>query len=232
MTLLVGELLVDEFSKTIIKTPLDTFDQERVELILKERQIYERFDKHRGHKIILPYHGTFESGIRLEYALNHSLHSFIKKHSIDSKQRLSWATQIIEAIDFIHRADVIHGDLTCANIFIDKDLNAKLADFAGSSLDGSPLLIAVTASHEYLGALLSTKGPLFAFGSVLYEIMTGDVPYKGLWDKEIHSRYLKGEFPDTESLQTVGNVIRKCWEGKYNRCETIVEDMGGTSPST
>lgn len=41
-------------------------------------------------------------------------------------------------------------------VFLDKDLNVKLADFAGSSIDGSPLLIAVTASYEYSGPLLST----------------------------------------------------------------------------
>ena len=92
------------------------------------------------------------------------------KHDVDSGQRLRWAAQIIEAIDFIHRAGIIHGDLRCANIFLDENLNAKLADFAGSSIYRSPLLIAVTASHECPGPLLSIKGDLFALGSVLYEI--------------------------------------------------------------
>src|SRR5271163_4530108 len=150
-----GLVVLDESSKTIIKTPLDSFDRERVHLISKERQIYERLAKRGGHNGILSYHGTFESGIRLEYAPNHNLQSFNKKHDVDFGQRLRWATQIIEAIDFIHGAGVIHGDLTCANIFLDENLNAKLADFAGSSIDGSPLLIAVTASHEYPGPLLS-----------------------------------------------------------------------------
>lgn len=49
---------------------------------------------------------------------------------------------------------------------MDKDSSAKLADFAGLSIDGSSLLIAVTAIHEYSGPLLSFQGNLFAFGCV------------------------------------------------------------------
>lgn len=227
-----GLIVLDKSSKTIVKTPIDPSDQECVHLISKEQQVYERLDDLGSHKGILSYHGTFESGIRLEYAPNHSLKSFLTKHNVDSGQRLRWAAQIIEAIDFIHTAGIIHGDLTCGNIFLDENLNAKLADFAGSSIDGSPLLIAVTASHEYPGPLLSIKGDLFALGSVLYELMTGDSPFSGLSDKEIRSRYLKGEFPYTESLQAVGNVIRKCWQGRYSGSGMIIEDLRGTFPST
>lgn len=56
---------------------------------------------------------------------------------------------------------------------MDKGLSAKLADFAGLSIDGSSLLIAVTTIHEYPGPLLSSQGDLFAFGCVFYEILTG-----------------------------------------------------------
>jgi hypothetical protein len=72
-----GLIVLDESSKTIIKTPLDSLDQERVHLILRKRQIYKRFAKCGGHKGILSYHGTFETGIRLEYAPNHNLHSLL-----------------------------------------------------------------------------------------------------------------------------------------------------------
>ena len=95
-----------------------------------------------------------------------------------------------------------------------KNLNAKSADFAGSSIDESPLLIAVTASHEYPGPLLSIKGDFSALGSVLYEIMTGGSLYNGLTDNEIRGRYLKGDFPDTDFLQAVGSVIKKYWQGR------------------
>lgn len=83
-------------------------------------------------------------------------------------------------------------------------------------MDGSPLSIVVTASHECPGSLLSVQGDLFAFGSVLYEIMTRQAPYNGLSDEEISTRYSKGEFPNTEFLQAIGGIIRRCWQGRYN----------------
>lgn len=55
--------------------------------------------------------------------------------------------QIAETLRFIHRAGVIYGDLTSANVFIDNNFNPKVANFARSSLDQSPLLIKSSASY-------------------------------------------------------------------------------------
>lgn len=224
-----GLVVLDESTTTVIKTPLD---QENAALILREQRIYERLAEKGGHRGLLNYYGTFEAGIRLEYAPNHHLRTVNKEKQISEKQRISWAIQIAEAIDFIHTAGVIHGDLTCANIFLDEGFNAKLADFAGSSIDGSPLLVGVTASHETPGSLLSVQGDLFAFGSVLYEIMTTQVPYDDKADDEIQALYTKGVFPDTSFLGTMGHIIRKCWLGKYPRSKTLVQDLKGMSPNS
>jgi hypothetical protein len=61
----------------------------------------------------------------------------------------------------------------------------RLGDFAGSSLDGIPLPIAVTANHEFPESLMSTQVDVFAFRLVLYEIMTGGSRYDGLSDQEV-----------------------------------------------
>ncbi|RSL95561.1 hypothetical protein CDV31_013835 [Fusarium ambrosium] len=221
-----GLVVLDRSTRTVIKTPLD---QENAALISREQQIYERLNEKGGHRGLLNYLGTFEAGIRLEYASNHNLRSVNKEKQISEKQRISWAIQIVEAIDFIHTAGIIHGDLTCANV-LDEDFNAKLADFAGSSIDGSPLLVGITPSHESPGSLLSIQGDLFAFGSILYEILTTQVPYDGKDDDEIQSLYMSGVFPDTSSLGAMGYIIRKCWLGKYPGSKALLHDLKGMSP--
>ena len=114
---------------------------------------------------------------------------------------------------------------------MDGDLNAKLADFAGFLLDGSLLLVAVTASHQYPGPALSIKGDVFSFGSVLYEIMSGATPYCDLFEDEIQARYTKGEFLETESLGAIGSIIGNCWQSRYDVSAAIVRDLRGMSSS-
>ena len=126
------------------------------------------------------------------------------------EQRLHWARQIIDTLRFVHSKNVIHRDLTCRNILLDAHLNAKLADFAGSSLDRCPLLVAVTASHQYPRLAISILGDIFALGSTFYEIITGGVPYPEFSNKEIKARYLKGDFPNIKSSGLIGDIIIHC----------------------
>ncbi|RDA87982.1 hypothetical protein CP532_3437 [Ophiocordyceps camponoti-leonardi (nom. inval.)] len=184
-----GLVVLDAASDTVIKKPLDQAYSRYLDI---ERKIYERFIEKGGHAGILSYHGVFENGIRLEHASNYDLKSFDGRGQQLEQRRLRWIVQIAETfvqiaetLDFIHSSGVIHGDLSSANVFLDADLNAKVADFAGSSLDESPLLIESSASYQCPETHLSVKGDLFAFGSLVYEIVTGREPYAGRDGDEI-----------------------------------------------
>jgi serine/threonine protein kinase len=163
----------------------------------------------------------------VEYASHGNIRAYLENHPADEKRRVRWALQVAEALDFVHQCGVIHGDVNGFNVLLDRRLDAKLADFAGSSIDGSPLLIGVTASHEYPGPLMSTQADIFALGSTLYEVMTESRRYIGLSDNAIHYRYSKGKFPETESLGTIGSIITKCWRGEYSECGQVVHDLKG-----
>ncbi|AEO62452.1 uncharacterized protein THITE_2039513 [Thermothielavioides terrestris NRRL 8126] len=222
-----GMVVLDKSSNTVVKVPFDHNNEECILRMQRERDVYERFTQCGGHEGLLSYHGVFESGIRLEYAPHHNLRLHLGASNISPAQQLRWAIQIAEAIKFVHDAGVIHGDLTCANIFLDAYLNAKVADFAGPSIDGSPLLVVVTESHEIPGPRLSVQADLFALGSVLYEIMTGHPPYEGLDDAAIRALYLNRKFPETASLGAIGTIIEQCWQGNYSGAEAVVEKLRG-----
>lgn len=219
-----GMVFLDKDTDTVIKTP---HDEENSDAIAREQQIYERFVQRGGHKGLLCYHGTFGSGIRLEYAPNNNIRTYLDNHDVDEAAKMRWAVQIAEALDFAHQAGVIHGDINGFNVFLDGRLDARLADFAGSSLDGSSLLIVVAESHCSPGPLLSAEADIFALGSTLYEVMTGSRPYAGLFDAEITKRYARGEFPDVSSLGVIGDIITKCWQREYMECSQVVRDAKG-----
>jgi serine/threonine protein kinase len=89
----------------------------------------------------------------------------------------------------------LHGDISCNNVLLDEGLNAKLGDFAGSSMDGQDPLICYETSHEYPEIVgISTESELFALGSTFYEIMTGSKLYKELSDTEITHAYKEGNY--------------------------------------
>jgi serine/threonine protein kinase len=222
----LGLICLDKSSNTVVKSP---HDQENSDEIAIERSVYERFQEHGSNEGLLRYYGPYELGIRLEFACNGNLRRFLKTNAkdISVEQRLYWAAQIAKVLCFVHSANVIHGDLSCSNILLDGNLNAKLSDFGGSSLDGSPLLVAVAPSHRSPGSALSIQGDIFALGSTLYEIMTGDVPYRALSEEEIHARYAIKEFPETKFLGPMGDIIASCWHGRYNSFEAIIKDIRG-----
>ncbi len=219
-----GLVLLDRSTDTVVKA---SPDGEASDSTAVEQQIYERFVQRGGYKGILIYHGTFEWGIRLEHASHGNIRSYLENHPADELRRMRWAVQVAEALDFAHQCGVIHGDVNGFNVLLDRRLEAKLADFAGSSLDGSSLLIGVTASHERPGPLLCAEADIFALGSTLYELMNESRPYAGLSDTAIAQRYKRGEFAETESLGIVGGIIKKCWQGGYKECRQVVRDLKG-----
>ncbi|KAK4238593.1 kinase-like domain-containing protein, partial [Achaetomium macrosporum] len=219
-----GIIPLDKDTLTVIKIPSGEEHSEEINI---ERRIYERFVERGGHKAIPIYHGASEHGIRLGHVHHGNVRSYLDENAADEKTRMRCAVEVAEALDFTHECGVIHGDVQGFNVLVDWRLDAKLADFAGSSFDGSPLLIATYENYEYPGPKLSHKADIFSLGSTIYELMTDSPPYAGLSEKMILSRYSKGEFPDTESLGTVGSLITKCWRVEYEECKQVVHDLKG-----
>ncbi|KAH8723560.1 kinase-like domain-containing protein [Phaeosphaeriaceae sp. PMI808] len=212
---LTGMAYLDETSNTVIKFPHEGGEP--------------AIDQNGGHEGLLQYYGPFELGIRLEYASIDNLRTYFKNRDnqkIDAKDRLRWSQQITSALAFVHSMNVIHGDLTCHNISLDGNQNAKLLDFGGSSLDGSEPLIAATNSYMWPGD--DDKSPqvdIFALGSTLYEIWTGKPPFHWLesWDPEITNSFKRLEFPETKSLGPIGDVIRGCWQGRFASADDVLK---------
>lgn len=230
-----GPVLLDRATQTAIKIPWDQDDPQHTDGIEREERIYTRFTELGGHPGLLVYHGRVVQegivGLRLEYAPNYDVNSFLinKPERAGPETRLRWMVQLAQALDFVHGAGVIHGDVATHNIFLDDKLNAKLADFGGGSIDSLPLLHVVIPNNEYPGERQSVAGDIFAVGSVIYEVITGGKPYAELEDDEIGKRYARLEFPETTHLGRLGRIIRTCWECGYSSCAPLARDLQGQS---
>ncbi|MCJ1448718.1 MAG: hypothetical protein MMC23_009235 [Stictis urceolatum] len=148
-------------------------DDEDEDLIGIEIQAYERFaNRHHG---LLRYYGPWRNGSLLQYIPNGHVREYLMKHnkSVSLSHRLLWIKQVTESLKFIHAEGVLHGDLASYNVFLDKKLDAKLGDFAGSSIDGSEPQVWYTSNHGHPTLdTISVTSEIFALGSTIYEIIT------------------------------------------------------------
>jgi serine/threonine protein kinase len=182
----------------------------------REKLIYQR----------LRYFGVLENALILQFASHTSIRQYVaRQKQVPLSLRLRWVEQLFDAVRFIHSRSVLHGDISCNNVFLDGNLDVKLGDFAGSAIDNLPPLVCYETSHELPGEDISTRTELFALGSTVYEIMTDSKPYKDLPDHEVSAAFSEGRYPDLESVSAFKNTIMRCWMQSYATAEEALGDI-------
>ncbi|KAF2837768.1 hypothetical protein M501DRAFT_937097 [Patellaria atrata CBS 101060] len=160
--------------------------------------------------ILWGFRGCFDLTILHHGSVRHYYANQAKPVSLSLQLR--WAEQIMASVNFIYSRNVLHSDIPCNNILLDEGFNAKLADFAGSSIDGEEALIGYDTSREhpeYEITDVSTGSEIFVLGSTFSEIMTGSQPYKELSDEEIACAYRGRMYPSLVSLPAFKDIIHK-----------------------
>ena len=126
--------------------------------------------------------------IAMEYVPGRTLKQLIRDEApVDPVRAIDIATQILKASRFAHRRGVIHRDLKPQNVMVDESDHAKVTDFgiarAGASdmtETGSILGTAQYLSPEQAqGHAVSASSDLYSIAVVLYEMLTGRVPFDG-----------------------------------------------------
>ena len=235
-----------------------------------EKAVYERFAAHDHPASILKYYGTHESipdGIILELAENKDVLHYLsvqkRLHNAtpDDKVLYRWASQAAEALEFAHSVGVYNSDIHCLNFFLDRRLNLKVADWAGASIDGSRSCSSYRLRHRWFDSNgtdvaraqgITAATEIFALGTAIYYMVTGHDPWPDLReprDRELIKKHIiDRDFPATDQLRILGNVIRKCWfvefvsmsevkraidaeEDLYNSRNCTTESFPESSPS-
>lgn len=208
-----------------------------------ERAAYQRFAAHEQPRSILQYYGVHETipaGIILELAPKQDVHAYLwdLKHqhgtSLDSATLYRWAAQAAEALEFAHSVGVFNSDIHCVNLFLDDDLNLKVGDWAGASIDGSRPMCTYRLRHRLFEAdgtdVTRTKGvgpstEIFALGTAIYYMVTVQDPWPDLREgddqEEIKRKLIEQEFPDTKMLPDLGEVCRRCWHIEFKTMREV-----------
>jgi len=172
----------------------------------------------------------------LEYVPGETLTERIAREPLTLEQALSIGQQIAEAVSAAHEKGVIHRDLKPSNIKITPEGRIKVLDFglaklsiteAKESNTASPRPDRVVGTPAYMspeqacGNETDHRTDIWSFGCIMYQMLTGQLPFEGETATDTLARIIKSE-PDWEALpkETPSNIrslLRRCLEKNPNR---------------
>jgi serine/threonine-protein kinase len=132
------------------------------------------------------WEGTYY--IAMEYLEGHSLKALISQHApLEPDIAIDYAIQILRAARFAHRRGVIHRDLKPHNVIVDDEGVLTVTDFGIARAGASDMTQtgSIMGTAQYLspeqaqGHAVSQQSDLYSIGIVLYEMLTGRVPFDG-----------------------------------------------------
>ncbi|MFP4083103.1 MAG: protein kinase domain-containing protein [Candidatus Aminicenantes bacterium] len=165
--------------------------------------------------------------ITMEYVPGEDLKSFIRRAGpLNAGKTLFIAKQVCEGLAEAHRLGVIHRDLKPQNIMIDKQGNTRIMDFGiarsveSKGITGAGMMM---GTPEYMspeqveGKEVDKRSDIYSLGIILYEMVTGKVPFEGDTPFTIGMKH-KSEKPknpkelNTQIPDDLNRVILRCLE--------------------
>ena len=126
--------------------------------------------------------------IVMEYIDGQELKEKIKSGPISLTDIMSIAYQIAEGLEASHKAGVIHRDIKSQNIMLTKDGKVKIMDFGLAKIKGGTQVTKVGATvgtvsymapEQMQGGNIDGRADIFSFGVILFELLTGTMPFRG-----------------------------------------------------
>ena len=162
------------------------------------------------HKNVVRIHDIGEhEGLRfltMRYVEGRSLREVLERDGrLPPERAVAIARQVASALEEAHRAGVVHRDLKPGNVLLDAEDNAFVTDFGvARSLGGDGLTRAgaVVGTPDYLspeqiaGEPVDGRTDLYALGILLYEMLTGELPFRGGSQSEMLAQRLAGRARD------------------------------------
>ena len=182
--------------------------------------------------------------IVMEYVKGKTLKDYLREHgALEPQTVIHIMTQLAEGVLYAHQNNIIHRDLKTQNIMITDEQVVKITDF-GIALSSNEADVTQTntimGSVHYLapelarGNLATERSDIYALGIILYELLTGDVPFKGEGAVNIALQHLEAEMPSIKLVKeelpnSLDNIISRCTcklpSDRYHSVDELLIDL-------
>ncbi len=182
--------------------------------------------------------------IVMEFVGGKNLKQHIRDNErLPAQEAAAVTRQIAEALVEAHAAGVIHRDIKPQNILFSRDGQVKVADFGiAIAADGSTLTCSddIVGSVHYFspeqarGGLAGNQSDLYSLGVILYEMVTGQVPFSGENPVSVAMKHVQDQVPPPRSFtgdipEPLERIILKAMQKdstrRYQNAESFLEDL-------
>jgi len=156
---------------------------------------------------------------------------------------INYATQIAEGLQAAHKKGIVHRDIKSSNIMITEDGKTKIMDFGLAKVRGGPQVTklgttvgtaAYMSPEQARGDDTDHRSDIWSFGVVLYEMLTGKLPFKGDYEQAVIysilnenpnlDENLQAEIP-TQLQKIINHSLQKNPADRYQNVKDILSDL-------
>lgn len=182
--------------------------------------------------------------IVMEYISGMDLKQYIREnHPIPYYKVIDIMVQILDGVSYAHENNVIHRDIKPHNILIDHEGHVKLTDFGiavALSQNSITQTNSLLGSVQYIspeqarGNIVTKQSDIYSLGIVLYELLSGTVPFDGESAVSIALKHFQAPIPDLRDLdsrlpQSLENVVLRATtkepKNRYATAKEMKEDL-------